>query len=240
MLSTVASIYGYLIILLEVLFGLFLAKKMKIKWWHALLIVGCEYTMRLTVTPLLRWLEGVIVGEMAGLALTRIYLFVVPIYILVFRLLKIDFSRGLDFVATLYLFSQGLIHFACSFTGCCCGKITESGMWNPFMKCYVFPTNVYDGLTHLFFFLLVVFFLIAKKWDGGGKIYPVLLLVHGFSRFFWDFFRRGEKTLLNLTVLQIWAIVLMFAGIVWLYLKMLDEEKKEKKSLRPTTSHRKK
>ncbi|MBQ2793587.1 MAG: prolipoprotein diacylglyceryl transferase [Clostridia bacterium] len=238
MLSTVASIYGYLIILLEVLFGLFLAKKMKIKWWHAAVILVCGIALVMFLNPFVYWIERGFKGGLYGGALTRIYLILPAFYLLIFKLLKVDKKRGFDLVALCYLFFQGFAHIGCTFTGCCGGAVSDTGVWNPGFNRYTFPTQIFDGLTALLIFAIVFAFVYKNKWNGGGFLYPILLTSHGITRFFWDFKRIDPpKLACGLTTLQIWAIALFAVGMTCLYVQIHLYEKQN--GIKPASKNKK-
>ncbi len=231
-LPTFASIYGYSILLIELLLAIFLAKKMKIKVWHAVVISAAGYFIRLVLNPFVFWVERGFEGGLFGGALTRIYLFLPIFYFLLFKLLKTDYKRGFDLVALCCMLFQGFAHISCAFKGCCGGVVNDVGVWNPAHNRYAFPTNIFDGLTAILIFAVVIAFVWKNKWNGGGFLYPILLISHGITRFVWDFYRIDPKKLpCGLTTLQFWAIALFAVGVICLYVQIYLAEKQKKLEL---------
>ena len=240
-LDLVGTVYGYLILVIELLFGLWLAWKMKIKIWKALVILVSGYAMRRILVPLIFNIEKALVGQYAGVALTRIFLFMIPLYMLVFRLLKIDRNRGFDFVGLVLILVQAMAHIGCVFTGCCCGETTEVPLlWNPELQRYVFPANVFESLTTFAIFAIMLICFKKKRMNTGGIMYACLLLGHGFARLFWDYFRTGPDVVIGLSILQLWALLLIIGGGVWIYLYLLKKEREELRAKHGTRIHKKK
>ena len=233
----IQSVYGYLIILVELAFGMLLAHKMKIKWWKSLIILAVGYGLRALLNPLVYWIERGFEGNFSGGALTRIYLLLPVFYFIMFRLMRIDLKRGFDFVALGLMLLQGLAHIGCFLNGCCSGAYTDDGMWNHARNAYTFPTPLYDGVLALVVFSVVFLLFALNRWEGGGFLYPILLITHGIARFIWDFFRVYEKLPCGLSTLQIWAIVLFAVGTAVLTLQIIlyvkecraEREKRRKK-----------
>lgn len=243
LIDTAATIYSYLMMAVELLFGLWLAWKMKIKIWKALVILVSGAVMRRILVPLMLSIETALFGELAGVALTRIFLVLIPLYMLVFWLLKIDRSRGFDFVGLGLILVQAMAHIGCVFTGCCCGETTELPLlWNPspLVERYVFPANVFESLTTFVIFGIMLFCFMKKKMNTGGVMYPCLLLGHGFARLFWDYFRTGTKVVMGMSVLQLWAIALIIGGGAWIYLYLLKKEREELRAKHGPRIHKKK
>ncbi len=242
-LTTFSTIYSYSALLIELLLGIFLAKKMNIKRWHAAVILVCGFAMRLALNPIVFWVERGFKGGLYGGALTRIYLVIPVLYLLIFKLLRVELKRGFDLVAICYMMFQGFAHIGCTFTGCCGGVVNDVGVWNPAHNRYAIPIQIYDGLTALAIFAIAFILLRKNKWNGGGFLYPVLLTSHGIARFFWDFFRIDPpKLACGLTTLQFWAIALFAVGVSTLYVQMhlLEKQKKEEAARQRRKKKRKK
>jgi prolipoprotein diacylglyceryltransferase len=241
LIGIASTVYTYLILLIELLFGLWLARKMSIKLWKALVILVSGYAIRRILVPLTLAVETALIGQYAGVALTRIFLFTIPLYMLVFRLLKIDRNRGFDFVGLVLILVQAMAHIGCVFTGCCCGETTEVPLlWNPELQRYVFPANVFESLTTFAIFAIMLICFKKKRMNTGGIMYACLLLGHGFARLFWDYFRTGPDVVIGLSILQLWALLLIIGGGVWIYLYLLKKEREELRAKHGPRIHKKK
>ena len=230
-LAKIIAVHGWAILGVELIFGMLLAYKMKIKWWKALIILATGFLMLRYLNSFVYWIERGFEGEMTGGALTRLYLVMPLIYFLVFKLLKLNHTRAFDFVGLVWMLFQGMAHLGCFYNGCCSGPNDPNGIWNIARVTYTFPTPLYDAITAFLIFGVVFTLFALNGWEGGGIIYPVLLITHGVSRFVWDFYRVYPKLPCGLSTLQIWAIVLFFVGAALLALQIYLNVKRGREAL---------
>lgn len=202
--------------------GLILARKMGIKLWRAALMMVATVYLLSWINPFLYWLERGFQGEFRGGHLTRSFIFLPLVILLLCYTIRQRADKGLDLMAVVLMLNQSFAHVYCLYVGCttCRGypMANGGGVYNPMTGEYLFPVQLLDGITAFLIFLLMILFLVRRKYDGGGVLFPILLISHGIERFFWDFFRSYEKVWLNLTALQFWAIGSVAVGLVWLSL----------------------
>ena len=218
LLDIVATVYGVLCCVIALAFGIFLTRKMGIKWWRGLVSIAVSCLALMELNPLLFWIERGFEGELTGGSLTRSFTVLPLILLPLCLIIRLRADKGFDLVAVTFMLFQAFVHPACMFQGCCRGfpMASGGGVFNPFIEEYLFPVQLFDGITAFLIFLLMLTLLRWRKYDGRGIFYPILLIAHGLERLFWDFFRDTTRTYLNLTPVQFWAIGSIIMGAVWL------------------------
>lgn len=205
--------YGFQVLTFVIVFfvAIWLAKKMNIRVVKAILTVVIIYPVMDIWKRVLYWLET---GVFGGENNVRIFVYVPIMAILVGLLLKIDKKKICDFVAPLMVLTQGVGHFGCIFTGCCQGYPALWGLYNLHKNAYLFPIQPIEAISALLIAVYLIWRMKNRNFMADGLSYPIMLMLFGFSRFIWEFFRDNEKIWLNCSALAFHALFMGIVGLI--------------------------
>lgn len=141
--------------------------------------------------------------------------FLVPIVMpLVGRAVGIDVKRVSDLCAPCGASILAFVRFGCFCAGCCGGIYSSAG--------FRWPTQLMESFGDL----LIVFGLLHIENRGKqGTLYPVFLISYGILRFFVEFLRDSSKPHFGFSNGQLWAIIAVVTGVLFLLLKHSSEVK---------------
>ena len=132
------------------------------------------------------------------------------------KLLKLTWERMCCLVAPCVCLVHGISHLGCIFGGCCRGYEWSWGIYNPLYRAVTFPIQIFESLTALAIFA----WLVARAKKRGYGIdpcaYPWMLVLFGFTRFFWEFGRVNKKLLWGCSSLAFHALFMGLVGIIML------------------------
>ena len=132
-----------------------------------------------------------------------------------FRMMKVRFKNGCDFIAPCVCLTMFVSHIGCIFPGCCHGYECPSfGIYNIATQTYVFPVQLFEAVTALAVALIVVRRAKARGYASDGRSYPLMLVLYGSTRFLWEFARDNEKIWLGCSVLAFHALFMTLVGAV--------------------------
>lgn len=80
-------------------------------------------------------------------------------------------------------------------------------------SCFLFLMTMFAALL---IFLVCVILAKKKAYPVDGRMYPVFLILFGGTRFFLEFLRLNVKVFWGISVLALWALLMVVVGIVWL------------------------
>jgi len=134
----------------------------------------------------------------------------------------------LDAMAPSFFLGVGLTRIGCFFNGCCYGLPTNGwcGVTFPFDAHPLIPTQLFSSAAG--FIMFGVILLVEKKWKSfNGFTFWLALMMYSVWRFFIDFFRYYEESMIALTIgnmqitrNQFLTFCLFIIGLVWfIYLK---------------------
>ena len=99
--------------------------------------------------------------------------------------------------------------------GCCAGVILGQTEDNIYVR---FPSQIVEFVTALILTVLLLYLSYNPKYRG--KIYPITLVLYGTLRFVLNLFRddwdRTQSFNLPLPLGNIWALIAVIVGAVWL------------------------
>lgn len=133
----------------------------------------------------------------------------------------------LDALAPSFLLGAGITRIGCFFNGCCYGLPTNSwcGVVFPFDTQPLIPTQLFSSAADFIMFGLIL--LLEKKKTFEGYTFWLVLMMYSVWRFFIDFFRYYENSMIvfsignmHITRNQFLTACLFIIGLVWfIYLK---------------------
>lgn len=141
--------------------------------------------------------------------------FLVPVLFLpVTWCMRLPYNKTMDLCAVGECIMLALMKVHCLISGCCKGRL----LWTTAEGAdIIFPSREAELVVALLIFL--VLFLWARKEKMVGTLYGWFLILYGSTRFVLNIFRQAwvEKTML-LPIGNIWSIVAVVIGLVWILL----------------------
>lgn len=138
--------------------------------------------------------------------------FFVPIVFIVFsKLIKIPYGDLLDLCAPAECIMLVLMKSQCLINGCCSGRmlyLTPEGV------AVMFPSQLVELINAVVLMLVLMVMALSQKWRG--KIYPWYLIIYGCTRFVLNWFRFTSPLLMGLPAGNLWSLVAIFIGVLWL------------------------
>ena len=189
---------------------LWYSKKIGIQAWKAVAIVLVVYPLSDFWKRVMYWMESGF-QHFGGENNVRIFIWVPVVAYLVAKIIKLDYRKMCQLLAPCVVLTQGVGHFGCLFPGCCHGYLADWGVYNLSTGKYHFPVQIFEAVTALAITAYILIRSKRKNHVADGKEYPIMLILFGYTRFIWEFFRDNEKLVLGISNLAFHAL---FAGIV--------------------------
>ncbi|MBQ5327639.1 MAG: prolipoprotein diacylglyceryl transferase [Oscillospiraceae bacterium] len=153
--------------------------------------------------------------------------FLVPLmFVFVAKLMRIPYDDLMDFCAPAECIMLAIMKYQCLTEGCCAGKvlyILENG--DP----KIFPSQMVELINAFSIMAVLMLMCFSKKYRG--KIYPWYMVIYGSTRFVLNYFRETEPLLIGLPAGNLWSLVAIVIGIMWIkdyQIKIIKKEKNER------------
>lgn len=147
----------------------------------------------------LSWFGGLFLASLCGI----IYL----------RIKKQSVYEMLDLIVPFLALGQAIGRIGCLLNGCCCGKISECGIYFPAHQEILIPAQIYSSLA-----LVAIFFilrLLQNRPHWKGQIFFAYLLLYSAKRFFIEFWRSDNPVIFaGLTLFQIISIIIFLFALL--------------------------
>ncbi len=194
------------------------------KWYRVKMWKGFPVAIILTITGTISTYIWFFVES--GLFGARSYygaVFLVPLaFIYVAKLMRIPYGELMDFCAPAECVMLAIMKYQCFVDGCCSGKVLLSVAMDGSV---VFPSQMIELINALVIMAVLMVMAFCKK--KSGKIYAWYLVIYGGTRFVLNLFRaETSPLLLGLPAGNIWSILAIFLGILWLTDRKLSIVKK--------------
>ena len=211
------------------IYGAVACKHFKVSIPKSLLFITLVYTISVIWMFTQCWIESGF-RSWGGNNIVRTFVWVPVAVWLVGKFMKIEWSRGCDFIAPCVPMIQAVSHWGCIFAGCCHGYPFKWGIYNSRLGENTFPCQPIEALVALAIVIVICRYERKNEYDTGGLAYPLMLMIFGYSRFFLEFLRQNDKILLGISNLAFHALFMAFVGTaVYVTLK---EKKVNKKVVR--------
>ena len=209
---TIDAVIGYICFAMELAVGQWLAKKLNIKWWAALILTVARWYIGGNLAAFIYDLHNNFTAKAGFLTFSYVYIPIIlaPIYLL----FRIKWKTACDYLAITLAAFQWPIHFGCIFKSCCNGYESKIGFWNAYLGQYTFPIQLVNVLTAFLTAAFLVFLMRKGKYRATGTLYPILLVLHGTERLILDFCRNTRKDLFGMTYAQLNAMFMIIVGVV--------------------------
>lgn len=150
-------------------------------------------------------------------------IFLIPVFaLLLSRFFSLSVRMTLNICAKALALIRAFVRIGCFCAGCCGGKTVVL-----FGKVFVIPARITTSICCL----LILAFLMYREQKDGEKadLYPLFLVTYGLLNFLEAFALRYKPIFFGLTIFQIWSLIAMAAGLLFLY----RDWRKEKKNPAP-------
>lgn len=139
--------------------------------------------------------------------------FLVPLaFVFLAKWLHIPYGELMDFCAPAECVMLAIMKYQCLVDGCCAGKVLLSIAIDGSV---IFPSQTVELVNALVLMAVLMGMAFFKKFRG--KIYPWYLVLYGTTRFVLNFFRaEATPLLLCLPVGNLWSLLAVFVGVLWL------------------------
>lgn len=136
-------------------------------------------------------------------------------FLIVAKLVQIPYLYSLDFCATAGCLILAVLKVQCIVEGCCAGIILYLNKENMYIR---FPSQIAEFFCALILTAILMYLSLKKKYRG--RIYPITLILYGSTRFVLNLFRddwtRTQAMNLVMPLGNIWSLVAVVVGVVWL------------------------
>lgn len=223
------------------IFLLCTCKKYKIEKWKSVVFTVSVYLMAYVWMFLLYWVAHGF-QNFGGNNIVRIFVWL-PVFVWIMaKILKIDYKTALDFVSPCLCINHGIAHLGCIFAGCCHGYVSEFGVFNPIVQQKTFPIQPIEAVTALIIAVIIALRNKKRKYVPDGLSFPIMLMLFGYTRFIFEFFRDNRNTDLlfdflslkpgmywcYITTLGMHALFAAVVGTVWVIIAKLKAKKRKK------------
>ena len=201
---------GFVSVLLVIVFY---GKKIKLSFKKSVRTVLIVYPLALCLMFFLYWAESGF-KHFGGNNIVRIFVYIPLIAYPVAKLLKEEWKTLCDLLAFGPIAVHGISHFGCIFVGCCHGYPVSWGVYNPAVQDYLFPIQPIEALAAVT--IIIILLIRAKKnnYVPTAETYPLMLVMFGYSRFIFEFFRDNDKILMGCSSLSFHALFMAVVGTI--------------------------
>lgn len=172
--------------------------------------------------------------------IVRVFIYVPIFCIIIAKILHLDNRKVLDCISFSPCIVQAVSHWGCAFAGCCRGYKSSFGIYNPIMRCTLFPIQIVESLTAAVIVVVLVWMSKKDNYDSRGTLFPKMLVMFGFTRFFLEYLRDNKKIIGGISVLALHAALMFAVGCIWLIVAYKKRKKEEKKALKKSMKKKKK
>jgi len=146
----------------------------------------------------LAWFGGLILGTLSGIT----YL----------KLKKLSVYKIADLLVPFVALAQSIGRIGCFLNGCCYGKESVFGIYNPAFDAALIPAQLYSSLFLVFIFIFLRF--LQTRPHKTGIIFFAYLLLYSTKRFFMEFLRGDSPALaFGLTLFQFISIAIFLIAV---------------------------
>ena len=208
------------------IFNTFYARHYNIKKFKALAFTIISYILIYAWTYVLAWVaNGFEWGHHNAI---RVYIWFPLVLLATGKIFKIDWKTACEFMTPSTCIVYGIARLGCLFTGCCYGIPLSWGIESVQAGYRVFPVQLCEALTSLAIAVFIIIKAKKNEFHPSGKLYPLMLMWYGGTRFLWEFLADNQKIFLNISELAIWALITFVFGTAW-YCTIISLENSQKK-----------
>ncbi len=209
-----------------IIVSLCVRKRLELKIWNSLLFTVVAFLSDGLGAFLMGKAYTAVVASLGGDGVSNysIYgaVFLTPVLIMLSaRVINQPWRQIIDMVALSEMFARAFGKLGCVFFGCCWGFECDYGVYNYLQKKTMFPSPIFEVGTMLIIIVIGFLFLYKSKRYVPGCLYPIMSLLYGVTRFFWEFTRyytsEAERYLiLGMSLWQVCSIITVVLSALWL------------------------
>jgi len=179
----------------------------------SVLLVVVVYPTVVLLIMVMYWIESGFTG-FGGNNIVRGFVYMPLIALPAGKLMGIEWKKACDLLAPATCVVHSVAHWGCVFGGCCRGFDTQWGLYNHRTQGYCFPSPPLEALTALAIVVLLLWREKKNNYRVDGLSMPIMLIIFGFTRFIWEFFRDNEKLWLGCSSLAFHALFMAVVGLI--------------------------
>ena len=207
------SFLHILALVIVIVFNIWYAKKYNINRIKALIFTAIVWGLTYQFMLVLTWIENGF-NNFGAQNIVRVFVYIPLVAYLPNKILKVSkYNKMLDYIAICPTLSHSVSHIACAFAGCCAGRIITIGT-----KVFRFPSQITESIVAFAIAVILFIYSKKKKYNTNGEVFPMMLIMFGFTRFILEFLRDNEKLILGMSSLALHAIFMALVGCVWIYI----------------------
>ena len=209
-----------------ILFFLWRGKYFGVSPIRSLLLVVTVYPAVVLWMFVQYWIET---GVWGGNNIVRCFVYMPLFAIPAAKMLNMTWKQACDLLAPAPCVVHSVSHWGCIFAGCCQGYPSSWGLYNVNTKEICFPSQPLEALTAAFIIVIILWREKKNNYKVDGLSMPIMLMLFGTTRFFWEFFRDNEKIWLNCSSLAFHALFMSFVGLImYITIKKHNENQSKK------------
>ena len=203
----------------------FYGNKINLSLKKSLITVLIVYPAAVALMFFMYWAESGF-KFFGGNNIVRVFVYVPVIAYPVAKLLKEEWKTLCDLLAFGPIAVHGISHFGCVFVGCCHGYPADWGVYSTYSHTRLFPIQPIEAIAAV---LIIVILLMRAKRNNyvpTAETYPLMLVMFGYSRFIFEFFRDNDKLIFGCSSLSFHALFMAIVGTIAL---IIIKNKKKRK-----------
>lgn len=201
-------------------------KKHSLKLWHAAVFTLVALVGGLSGTVVMGKIFSALLhangipGE-SNMAIYGAVMFTPLILLLVALISRQPWKHILDMVAPSGIIFTACAKMGCFFVGCCRGIECSFGVYSHRADATVFPSPVAEFITMIIIIIIGFWYIYKSDKFVEGTVYPIMGILYGGTRFFWEFLRHYDNEIerhmvFGMTLWQFCSIITVAVCIVWL------------------------
>lgn len=150
-------------------------------------------------------------GKFGGVSFFGAVFFVPLLLFPISKITKTKYSDYLDISAPCIAVMLAIMKINCLLSGCCAGRVLGTALNGSVIR---FPSQLCEMAAAVIIAIVTV--LIIKSDILKKRIYPLFMILYGCVRFALNLFRETEEMIWGLAIGNIWAVVSVIIGTLWL------------------------
>lgn len=170
------------------------------------------------------WFEGFLVGASYNMRFHGMVFLAPIVYLILCHIRKYDLGHFFDAIGLSTAPTLVASRINCLYAGCDWGRVIPGMSWR-------WPTREVEILFCTGFTLYL--FRLHEKGESKGQLFPLLMIIYGIFRFFWEGFYEVDKLLLGVHPAHIWSIITLIVGCsIYFEMQAQKDEKTKAKHRR--------
>ncbi len=221
-------------------------KKYELKLWQAIVFTIVALAGGLTGTVVMGDIYGKVlaangIAGSSGMAIYGAVMFTPIILLITCLIFRQPWKKIIDMIAPSGIIFTACAKLGCLFAGCCSGIECSFGIYSNVHKAKMFPSPIFEFITMLIIIVIGFRYAFKSKKFVSGTVYPVMGILYGSTRFFWEFLRFYTRDIerhivMGMTLWQFCSVITVTISVIWLIylnkdkIRAFIEQKKAEKA----------